>query len=359
MTNVDVSPLSEFAIYDLYGDRSIIIPFPHPRKILVSENGLGKTTMLNTLYAVLSGRFFKLENLEFREIVATFPTGSITVCKHDIEQLLQKDYENEYEEYQEFKEKIERDELRKLVSLAREYSPESLKELKEIQHIANSLKIPAPQLVDKLKVLANDEKDKFSPLIQQMRKHFDLEILYLTTYRRIEESLQSLGYSPVDFQLPSGLIQSGMDDVLDRIAKVEGIAAEYQIPTEQLLNQFTDICNTYLVDKKIVSHVDTESITLKVCTKKNRFIPLDTLSSGEKQIISIFSHLYLSSPRKCAILIDEPELSISIEWQRKLLPDILKASKCQFLVVATHSPFIFENELAANTVDLQEYVQES
>ncbi len=356
---MDVSPLSEFAIYDLYGDRDIIIPFPYHRKILVSENGLGKTTVLNALYAVLSGRFFKLENLEFREIIATFPTGSVSIRKHDIAQLLQEDDKNEYEEYQEFKEKIGRDELRKLVSLAREYSSESLKELKEIQHIANSLKIPVPQLVEKLKVLANDEKDKFSPFIQQIRNHFNLEVLYLTTYRRIEESLQSLGYSPIDLQLPSGLIQSGMDDVLERITKVEGIAAEYQISTEQLLNQFTDICNSYLLDKKIIYHIGTESITLEVRTKKNRFIPLDTLSSGEKQIISIFSHLYLSSPRKCAILIDEPELSISIEWQRKLLPDILKASKCQFLVVATHSPFIFENELATNTVDLQEYVQEN
>jgi energy-coupling factor transporter ATP-binding protein EcfA2 len=357
MTKVDVSPLSEFAIYDLYGDRDVIIPFPYPRKILVSENGLGKTTVLNALYAVLSGRFFKLENLEFREIVVTFPTDSVSIRKSDIEQLLQQeDYEGEY---QELRDKIGKDELRKLVSLAREYSLESFKELKEIQHIANSLRIPIPQLVEKLKVLANDTKDKFFPLIQQVRNHFNFEVLYLTTYRRIEESLQSLGYSPIDLQLPSGLLQSGMDDVLERIEKVEGIAVEYQISKEELLNQFTNICNSYLIDKKIVYHTDTEQITLDVCTKKSRFIPLEALSSGEKQIISIFSHLYLSSPKKCAILIDEPELSISIEWQRKLLPDILKASKCQFLVVATHSPFIFENELATNTVDLQEYVQES
>lgn len=339
MINTKLSPLSEFSIYGLYGNRDIIIPFPYPWKVLVSENGLGKTTVLNTLYAVLSGRFFKLENLEFGKIVATFPTGSVSIHKNDIEQLLKEDYNEKYEEYRELRKKIGADDLKELVKLARGYPLESIKENKKIQHVANSFKIPTPLLLKLLKVFANDIKDRFYQLCIAVRTHFNLEVLYLPTYRRIEENLKDIGYTNI--WLPSGLIiQSGMDDVLERIAKVEGIAAEYQISTEQLLNQFTDICNSYLLDKKIIYHIDTESITLKVCTKKNRFIPLDTLSSGEKQIISIFSHLYLSSPRKCAILIDEPELSISIEWQRKLLPDILNASQCQFLVVATHSPFI-------------------
>ncbi len=351
MTNVSISPLSEFAIYGLYGNKDIVIPFLYPRKILVSENGMGKTTVLNTLYAVLSGRFYRLENLEFREIVAKFPTGQVSIHKDEIGRLLQQeDYSGEFQELQE---KIGKSELRKLVSLTREHSIESLRELKEIQHITNSLKIPLPLLTEKLKILANDVKDKFSPKIEEVRKHFNLEVLYLTTYRRIEESLQNLGYSPIDLQLPSGLIQSGVEDVIEKINKIEGIALEYQTTKEQLLDQFTNICNSYLIDKTLVY-----TTGLEVRTKKGYSIPLDLLSSGEKQIISIFSHLYLSSPKKCAILIDEPELSISIEWQRKLLPDILNAPRCQFLVVATHSPFIFDEELIINTVDLQQYIRE-
>jgi hypothetical protein len=316
--NDDTSPLSEFAIYGLYGDRDIIIPFPYPRKILVSENGLGKTTVLNTLYAVLSGRFYKLENLEFTQIVAKFPAGQISISKDEITQLLQQEvYQGEYQELQE---KVGKDELRKLVSLAREYSLESLKELKEVQHVAHSLTIPLPQLLAKLKVLANDEKDKFFPLIQKIRNYFKLETLYLTTYRRIEENLQNLGYSPIDFQLPSSLIQSGMDDVLEKIEKIEWIAIEYQTSKEALINQFIDMCNNYLTGKELIYNGN-----LKVYTKKGCTISLDWLSSGEKQIISIFSHLYLSSPKKCAILIDEPELSISIEWQKKTITRHLKS----------------------------------
>ncbi len=352
MINTSTSPLSEFAIYGLYGNRDIIIPFPYPRKILVSENGMGKTTVLNTLYAVLSGRFYRLENLEFREIVAKFPNGQISIRKDEIKQLLQQeDYSGEFRELQE---RVGKGELRKLVSLTGEHSLESLKEIKGIQHVAISSRIPLPQLAEKLKIIANDENSKFSPFIKKLQEYFDLEVLYLTTYRRIEENLQNLGYSPIDLQLPSGLIQFGnMDDVLERIEKIEGIAIEYQITKEHLLDKVTNICNSYLIDKRLIY-----TTSLEVRTKKGYSIPLDLLSSGEKQIISMFSHLYLSSPKECAILIDEPELSISIEWQRQLLPDILNAPRCQFLVAATHSPFIFENDLATNTVDLQEYIKE-
>ncbi len=355
----NTSPISEFAIYGLYGDRNIIIPFPHPRKILVSENGWGKTTVLNTLYAVLTGRFFKLERLPFDHIQVKFEQGSVSISKTDLESTPPTELRDEYQELT--KQMAER-ELKELLSLAGEYSLEQLKQLKAVQHIADSLKIPLPLLVEKLKVLANEAKDKYSPLVQRVRELFPIEVLYFTTYRRIEESLQNLGYSPTDLQLPSGLIQSGMDDVRSKIERIEGIAFEHQLSPETLLEEFTAVCNRYLIDKQLVYVSQTEAETttwdLEIRTKKNRVLPLELLSSGEKHIISIFSYVYLRPPRRCAVLIDEPELSISVEWQRQLLPDLLKARHCCFLMAATHSPFIFDNDLATNTVDLQEYIRE-
>ena len=350
-----MNTISEFSIYGLYGDRDVIIPFPYSRKILVSENGMGKTTLLNTVYAILSGKFFKLENLEFNQIIVRFADNNqFSISKKDVEKFQQhdQDYEKEYKELQE---KLAHDELKNLVSLAREHPLEAFKELKAVQHIADTLNIPPPLLAEKIKVLANESKDKARPFVQQVKQHFNFEILYLTTYRRIEESLHSLGYRPTDLELPSELIQSGMEDVLERIKGIESIIADSQT-SETLISEFTHICNTYLVEKKMIT--ESDPISLKVYTNKNRLIPLEMLSSGEKQIISIFAHLYLTTSKACLVLIDEPELSISIEWQRKLLPDMLKAPKCQFLIAATHSPFIFDNELAQYTVDLREYVRE-
>ena len=76
------------------------------------------------------------------------------------------------------------------------------------------------------------------------------------------------------------------------------------------------------------------------------------LSSGEKQIVSLFSKLYLESAKKCILLIDEPELSISMKWQKMLLPDIMRSGNCRLLLTVTHSPFIFDNEFDNDAHDM-------
>ena len=73
-------------------------------------------------------------------------------------------------------------------------------------------------------------------------------------------------------------------------------------------------------------------------------VELNDLSSGEKQVISLLARLYLY-PEEKIVLIDEPELSLSIDWQKRLLPDLLFSPSCAQLLAITHSPFIFDNEL--------------
>lgn len=73
-------------------------------------------------------------------------------------------------------------------------------------------------------------------------------------------------------------------------------------------------------------------------------IQLDSMSSGEKQMISLFAKMFLF-PKNKIVLIDEPELSLSIEWQRQILVDVLQAPLCTQIIAITHSPFIFDNEL--------------
>ena len=75
-----------------------------------------------------------------------------------------------------------------------------------------------------------------------------------------------------------------------------------------------------------------------------RKITLDALSSGEKQMISLFAKLYLYPKRKI-VLVDEPELSLSIDWQRGILVDVMLAPQCEQIIAITHSPFVFDNSL--------------
>jgi hypothetical protein len=132
---------------------------------------------------------------------------------------------------------------------------------------------------------------------------------------------------------------------------------EQQQENDEAIQSFTTVCNKYLADKEII--YDESNVTIDIVRKKNqRTVDIESLSSGEKQIISLFALLYLQKKENLAIFFDEPELSLSMEWQKTLLPDIVNSGKCKFLFATTHSPFIFENELEDHTVDLFEYIEE-
>lgn len=95
--------------------------------------------------------------------------------------------------------------------------------------------------------------------------------------------------------------------------------------------------------KKMI--VDRTNLSVSVISlPADKEVPLDALSSGEKQMISLFARLYLY-PGKKIVLIDEPELSLSIDWQRGILVDILLSPNCEQVVAITHSPFVFDNAL--------------
>lgn len=80
----------------------------------------------------------------------------------------------------------------------------------------------------------------------------------------------------------------------------------------------------------------TEGITLGVT---NEAIASDKLSAGEKQMLSFLCYNAFSD--NTTIFIDEPELSLHIDWQRLLLPTLLDQQTGNQFLIATHSPFIF------------------
>src|SRR5690606_15474251 len=66
---------------------------------------------------------------------------------------------------------------------------------------------------------------------------------------------------------------------------------------------------------------------------------LQTLSSGERQIVSmLYAATYLESTD--VVLIDEPEISLHIHWQRILLERMTAQPTDRQVIVCTHSPEI-------------------
>lgn len=109
-----------------------------------------------------------------------------------------------------------------------------------------------------------------------------------------------------------------------------------------VINSYWEI-NTPREKEFIFDKANVKTYVKNLITSKR--LELNSLSSGEKQIFSIFARLYLNTDKNYIILIDEPELSLSLDWQRKFLVDMTNSPSCNQLFAITHSPFIFENEL--------------
>jgi len=67
-------------------------------------------------------------------------------------------------------------------------------------------------------------------------------------------------------------------------------------------------------------------------------IGLENLSSGEKQLLRICVDVLLADGEP--VIIDEPEISMHIDWQRTLIPALRDIAPKSQLIIATHSPEI-------------------
>ncbi|WP_158292229.1 AAA family ATPase [Paracraurococcus ruber] len=65
----------------------------------------------------------------------------------------------------------------------------------------------------------------------------------------------------------------------------------------------------------------------------------DQLSAGEKQMLSFIC--YNAFYQNATIFIDEPELSLHVDWQRQIFPILQRQGSSNQFIVATHSPFIY------------------
>jgi Predicted ATP-binding protein involved in virulence len=75
-------------------------------------------------------------------------------------------------------------------------------------------------------------------------------------------------------------------------------------------------------------------------------IRVDQLSSGEQHELVLLYDLWFKVTANTLVLIDEPELSLHIDWQRQFLPELITiANSTGFdALVATHSPSIVGDE---------------
>lgn len=121
----------------------------------------------------------------------------------------------------------------------------------------------------------------------------------------------------------------------------------------EILSYMLESLSNYLHEKTIsFSVADGFSIQH---VKNGENVSFECLSSGEKQLLILFSKVIRNSSKCSFIIIDEPEISLNIKWQRMLMNTLnyfVSGNHAQF-IIATHSFEILSKHMG-NVVRLQD-----
>jgi ABC-type cobalamin/Fe3+-siderophores transport system ATPase subunit len=115
-------------------------------------------------------------------------------------------------------------------------------------------------------------------------------------------------------------------------------SAEKQAEMKARIEDFRSVINGLFQETE--KHIEIEGNKFNIVSK-GQILPIDALSSGEKQILLIMLRVFLLEGKESYVLLDEPENSLDISWQYKLIDTLTKLNPNAQFFIATHSPSIF------------------
>lgn len=200
----------------------------------------------------------------------------------------------------------------------------------EYSQVSTKLDSSYPKRLFSAKDGINNQQE-YSERLEEANKRFEK----LNEYNLVDMSLiDNEEYN----QTYSTALKIYFDDFSKKYIVFEGLIEK--------LDLFTKIINDRLSFKQLRISRDNGFEVVDI-DNTSKTLDLSQLSSGEKQEIVLFYDLIFRTKLDLLLLIDEPEISLHITWQKKFLDDLIEISKQNKLqaIVATHSPQIISNHL--------------
>jgi len=149
----------------------------------------------------------------------------------------------------------------------------------------------------------------------------------------------------------AGILDSAGDDVLPSIDQINNELAAvlnvYVRDTQTKLGVLAKIKDRIqlfieLINDRFYPKIVTvdKNNGISVTRDVSHVVPLEKLSSGEQHQLVLFFELLFELKSNALILIDEPELSLHVTWQKQFIPDLKRIIDLNDfnVLLATHSP---------------------
>ncbi len=169
-------------------------------------------------------------------------------------------------------------------------------------------------------------------------EEFDIRFKAL---KQKQEKLKQFGLSQSEQEIPSydeknaNVLLVYLKDSEEKISVFDGLLNKLEL--------FTNILNERRFTFKSIK-IDRKKGFIFL-TSKGDELSLTDLSSGEQHEVVLLYELIFKSNKNTLVLIDEPEISLHVTWQKEFLSDLLKIMELQQMqvIVATHSPQIIND----------------
>lgn len=345
-------------IDSLFGrEGTLTLNFHDDINVLTGKNGAGKTNILKLIWYIISGNIDKaIEEINFRSCLIKTSLYEIRVnlirrnycivyiTPKDKETITFMDYEDE-------------DVLISAEDEANRY----------IKNIGSSVFLPTFRRIeggftlDKnynnsfyRKITKNEIEEALDKLSSHLtnKEHIfvtsissvDISNLLLKEYTKISEYSNEIQKTQADKIIKSISSFSKdentkKDELEEAIKLIDNIKNQIEY-TEKLRNSaMKPLLEVQNVVQKIFKKSGIEF------TKKITFgdaataIKSNMLSAGEKQMLSFIC--YNAFYNNTIFFIDEPELSLHVDWQRRLFLMLNKQNSSNQFIITTHSPFIY------------------
>lgn len=211
------------------------------------------------------------------------------------------------------------------------------RQLKKIEEAAVWLQLPFPEIQNSL----NKFLDKMSSAIESLK----------VMSRSKSKKGEAVSKLSVNNDLVEWVVNKPQADRIIEHLKLLEQYTEHRSSLRQPVSRFLLLINNFLAQTKkelIIAEDDTLAVRI---TDKTQ--PLSALSSGERQLVVMLAHLCLN-PRLAisgVFIVDEPEISLHIDWQEKFVSSIQEANPRVQIILATHSPaIILDKDIACREV---------
>lgn len=134
--------------------------------------------------------------------------------------------------------------------------------------------------------------------------------------------------SPATRRIVASVLGPYVDGLRARLEALAGV--------QDVIAVFVQSVNSFLFNKAVSFNLRAG---LQIRTRNDEILNPKVLSSGERQLLLLLCNTVLARDDASIFLIDEPEISLNVKWQRKLIDALLSLttdSPVQF-IIATHS----------------------